>query len=192
MHSIFWKIRSNCGDICWKKRQIRRKRNLDRVIFVVELLDYRVLISQNETSSWLFSMELYEMLWSSEQIYCRTPAEWKSRNCFDWTETNLQWHFLLSIFFCKGKSKIHYQCPINYSWQYHLKENFHVSIIHEFKRNDISGNLLTFLTDFLRNRKQGFILDRQSSPWANINVGVPRSLHYRPTFIPDIHWWFIR
>ena len=64
---------------------------------------------------------------------------------------------------------------------------YYSSIIHEFKRNDISGNLLTFLTGFLRNRKQRFILDRQSSPWANINVGVPRSFHYRPTFIPDIH-----
>ena len=133
-----------------KNAKFAGKRNLDRVIFVVELLDYRVLISQNETSSWLFSMELYEMLWSSEQIYCRTPAEWKSRNCFDWTETNLQWHFLLSIFFCKGKSKIHYQCAINYSWQYHLKENFHVSIIHEFKTQQYLRKFINLFNRLLK------------------------------------------
>ena len=47
-------------------------------------------------------------------------------------------------------------------------------IIHKFKRNGISGNLLSFLTDFLRNRKQRVILNGQSSSWANINAGVPQ------------------
>ena len=37
----------------------------------------------------------------------------------------------------------------------------------------ISGNLLSLLTDFLRNRKQRVILNGQSSSWASINAGVP-------------------
>ena len=48
-------------------------------------------------------------------------------------------------------------------------------IIHKLKRNGISGNSLSLLTDFLGNRKQRVILNGQSSPWANINAGVPQS-----------------
>ena len=50
----------------------------------------------------------------------------------------------------------------------------HEEIIHKRKRNGISGNLLSLLTDFLRNRKQRVILNGQSSSWANINAGVPQ------------------
>ena len=50
---------------------------------------------------------------------------------------------------------------------------WHEGIIHKLKRNGISGNLLSLLTDFLRNRKQRVILNGQSSSWANINAGVP-------------------
>ena len=49
---------------------------------------------------------------------------------------------------------------------------WHEGIIHKLKRNGISGNLLSLLTDFLRNRKQRVILNGQSSSWANINAGV--------------------
>ena len=49
---------------------------------------------------------------------------------------------------------------------------WHEGIIHRHKRNGISGNLLSLLTDFLRNRKQRVILNGQSSSWANINAGV--------------------
>ena len=48
----------------------------------------------------------------------------------------------------------------------------HERSIH--KRNGISGNLLSLLTDFLRNRKQRVTLNGQSSSWTNINVGVPQ------------------
>ena len=51
---------------------------------------------------------------------------------------------------------------------------WHEGIIHKLKRNGISGNLLSLLTDFLRNRKQRVILNGQSSSWANINAGVPQ------------------
>ena len=40
---------------------------------------------------------------------------------------------------------------------------WHEGIIHKLKRNGISGNLLSLLTDFLRNRKQIVILNGQSS-----------------------------
>ena len=46
-------------------------------------------------------------------------------------------------------------------------------LIQKRKRNVISGNLLSLLTDFLRNRKQRVILNGQSSSWASINAGVP-------------------
>ena len=40
---------------------------------------------------------------------------------------------------------------------------WHEGIIHKLKRNGISGNLLSLLTDFLRNRKQRVIRNGQSS-----------------------------
>ena len=45
-------------------------------------------------------------------------------------------------------------------------------IIH--KRNEISGNLLILVTDFLRNRKQRVILNGQRLYWVNINACVPQ------------------
>ena len=37
-----------------------------------------------------------------------------------------------------------------------------------------TGNLLTLLTDFLRNRKQRVVLNGQHSSWADIKAGVPQ------------------
>ena len=51
---------------------------------------------------------------------------------------------------------------------------WHEGIVHKLKRNGISGNLLSLLTDFLRNRKQRVILNGQSSSWVNVNAGVPQ------------------
>ena len=51
---------------------------------------------------------------------------------------------------------------------------WHEGIIHKLKRNEISGNLLSHLTDFFRNRKQRVILNGQSSSCSNINGGVPQ------------------
>ena len=48
----------------------------------------------------------------------------------------------------------------------------HEGIIHKLKQNGISENLLSLVTDFLRNRTQRVILNGQSSSWANINAGV--------------------
>ena len=51
---------------------------------------------------------------------------------------------------------------------------WHEGIIHELKRNGISENLLSLLTNFLRNRTQRVIPNGQSLSWANINASVPQ------------------
>ena len=40
--------------------------------------------------------------------------------------------------------------------------------------NVSSGNLLKLLSNFLRNRKQRVVLNRQTSSWADVNAGVPQ------------------
>ena len=42
------------------------------------------------------------------------------------------------------------------------------------KQNDISGELLHTLSDFLSNRKQMVVLNGQNSSWANVHAGVPQ------------------
>ena len=68
-------------------------------------------------------------------------------------------------------------------------EVYHEGIVHRLKRNRISGNLLSLLTDFFRNTKHRIILNDQSSYWANINADVPQAsilgLLLFPTYIRD-------
>ena len=42
------------------------------------------------------------------------------------------------------------------------------------KQNDISGELLHTLSDFLSNRKQMVVLNGQNSSWVNVHAGVPQ------------------
>ena len=51
---------------------------------------------------------------------------------------------------------------------------------YSLKRNWISGNLLSLLTDILRNRKQIFTLNGQTLSWANINPGVSQGFILSP------------
>ena len=51
---------------------------------------------------------------------------------------------------------------------------WHEGIIFELQQNGISDDLLNILSDFLRNRKQRVTLKGQSSPWTNVNAGVPQ------------------
>ena len=46
-------------------------------------------------------------------------------------------------------------------------------ITFKLKQNDISGELLNLSCDFLRNRKQRVVLNRQVSTSTNVNTGVP-------------------
>ena len=47
----------------------------------------------------------------------------------------------------------------------------HDGIIFKLKQNDISGNLLNLLPNFLRNRKERVVLNGQTSSWADVNPG---------------------
>ena len=51
---------------------------------------------------------------------------------------------------------------------------WHEGIIFKLKQNDISGKLLSVLSDFLKNRKQRVTLNGQVSSWTGVNAGVPR------------------
>ena len=51
---------------------------------------------------------------------------------------------------------------------------WHDGLIFKLKQNGISGNLLNLLSNFLRNRKQRIVLNRQTSSWADVNAGVPQ------------------
>ena len=51
---------------------------------------------------------------------------------------------------------------------------WHDVLVFKLKQNDISGNLLNLLSNFLRNRKQRVVLKRQTSSWADVNAGVPQ------------------
>ena len=50
----------------------------------------------------------------------------------------------------------------------------HDGLIFKLKQYGISGNLLNLLWNFLRNRKQGVVLNGQRSSWADVNAGVPQ------------------
>ena len=47
-------------------------------------------------------------------------------------------------------------------------------VIFKLEQNDISGNLLNNLIEFLCNRKQRVVLNGQVSVWASVNGGVPQ------------------
>ena len=49
---------------------------------------------------------------------------------------------------------------------------WHDDLIFKQKQNDISGNHLNLLSNFLRNRQQRVVLNGQTSSWADINAGV--------------------
>ena len=47
-------------------------------------------------------------------------------------------------------------------------------MICKLKQNDISGKLLSVLSDFLKDRKQRITLNGQVSLWTGVNAEVPR------------------
>ena len=57
-------------------------------------------------------------------------------------------------------------------WQYQPK----------LKQNDISGKLLSVLSDFLKGRKQSVILSGQVSSWTGVNAEVPQESILGPLF----------
>ena len=53
-------------------------------------------------------------------------------------------------------------------------EVWHGEFIYELQQNDISGELLNILIDFLNNTKQRVALNCQSSNWVDVKAGVPQ------------------
>ena len=51
---------------------------------------------------------------------------------------------------------------------------WHEGLVFKLKQNGISGNLLNIFEDFLRNRKQRVVLNRQISNWEKNHAGVPQ------------------
>ena len=65
---------------------------------------------------------------------------------------------------------------------------WHEGIIFKLKQNSISGAILLFLSDFLSNRKQNIVLNRQNSSWTNVHAGVPQGSILTPLlFLIDIN-----
>ena len=59
-------------------------------------------------------------------------------------------------------------------WIYQrLDKVWHEGLLFKLKKNGISGNLLNVITDFLYQRKQRVVLNRQHSSWTNVQAGVP-------------------
>ena len=51
---------------------------------------------------------------------------------------------------------------------------WHKGLIYKLKQNDISGNILNTIIDFLSFRKQRVVLNGQISQWTNIEAGMPQ------------------
>ena len=59
---------------------------------------------------------------------------------------------------------------------------WHEDLFFKLKQNDISGNLLNFITDFLYQRKQKVVLNGQHLSWTNVQAGVPQGSILGPLF----------
>ena len=65
---------------------------------------------------------------------------------------------------------------------------WHKSLLFKLSQNGISGNLLDLLSSFLRDRKQGVLLNGQTFEWRNVTAGVPQGSILGPLlFLVDIN-----
>ena len=51
---------------------------------------------------------------------------------------------------------------------------WHAGLIYKLRQNGICEDLINILNDFLINRKQRVVLNRQCSSWVDIRAGVPQ------------------
>ena len=51
---------------------------------------------------------------------------------------------------------------------------WHTGLLYKLRKIGIDGNLLSWVTDYLDDRKQKVVLDGFSSGWAEIDAGVPQ------------------
>ena len=59
---------------------------------------------------------------------------------------------------------------------------WHDVLVYKLKRCGVSGNLLSLVKSFLRDRKQRAVLNGQSSSWGDISAGVPQGSILGPLF----------
>ena len=62
---------------------------------------------------------------------------------------------------------------------------WHDGIIFKLNQNGISGNLLNLLQDFIKERKQRVVINRQVATWKNINAGVPQLFLIQLSYLND-------
>ena len=65
---------------------------------------------------------------------------------------------------------------------------WHKGLIYKLKQNGVTGNLLNFLADFLKDRKQRVVLNGQNSTWVNFEAGVPQGSILGPLLLIYIIW----
>ena len=68
-----------------------------------------------------------------------------------------------------------------------LDKVWHDGIIFKLKQNGISGNLLSLLSIFWRNRKQRVVLNGQTFSRADVSAGVPQGSILGPILLFLIH-----
>ena len=59
---------------------------------------------------------------------------------------------------------------------------WHDGLIYKLKRCGVSGELLSLIQSFLKDRKQRTVLNGQSSSWGDISAGVPQGSILGPLF----------
>ena len=59
---------------------------------------------------------------------------------------------------------------------------WHEGLLFKLKQNDVSGNLLNVITDFMYHRKQRVILKGLHSSWTNVQSGVLQGSILGPLF----------
>ena len=64
---------------------------------------------------------------------------------------------------------------------------WHDGLIYKLKRCGVSGELLSFIQSFLKDRKQRTVLNGQSSSWGDISAGVPQGSILGPFVFPCVY-----
>ena len=64
---------------------------------------------------------------------------------------------------------------------------WHTGLQYKLHKIGIDGNLLSWVADYLDDRKQKVVLDGFSSGWEGIDAGVPQGSVLGPFLFPYIH-----
>ena len=51
---------------------------------------------------------------------------------------------------------------------------WHKGFIYKLKQNGVAGNVLNTLVNFLKDKKQRVVLNRQNSTWVKVEEGIPQ------------------